>query len=121
MKTKNVLANKNFTLLFVGALCSNIGQIFYTFAVGLYVLKISDSSFIHGIYLASSGIVFLLGTPIGGFLADRLNKARIVYLTDYMRGGLIIASGYIMFVINNVSVQLVVLFVTAVFLNILSA
>ena len=49
-------------------ICLNFGQFLYS-----------------GIYLASSGIV-VSGTPIGG-LADRLNKARIVYLTDYMRRG----------------------------------
>ncbi|MCK9536294.1 MAG: MFS transporter [Bacilli bacterium] len=117
----NVLKNKNFLLLFIGALCSNIGQVFYTFSVGLYVLDISDSPFIHGVYLATSGLVFLLATPIGGFLADRLNKARIVYLTDYIRGGIIIVSGYFLFSYHNLTVQLVVLFVTAFLLNVLSA
>lgn len=119
MTRKNVLANKDFTLLFVGALCSNIGQVFYTFAVGLYVLELSNA-LIHGLYLAISGIVFLLATPIGGFIADRLNRVRIIYITDYMRGAIIIVSGYIFSLTDNGTIQLYVLFATTVCLNILS-
>ena len=48
----NVFKNKNFTLVFLGALVSNVGALFYSFAVSFYILKITDNNaFIQGLYL----------------------------------------------------------------------
>ena len=40
----NVFKNKNFTLVFLGALVSNVGALFYSFAVSFYILKITDNN-----------------------------------------------------------------------------
>ena len=65
---------------------------FFTFAVGLYVLELSNA---FTAYISQLVGLFLLATPIGGFIADRLNMVRIIYITDYMRDAIIIVSGYI--------------------------
>ena len=39
-KTKNVFCNKNYILVFIGALVSNIAALFYSFAVSFYILKL---------------------------------------------------------------------------------
>ena len=37
-KTMNVFANRNFRLIFLGALVSELGALLYSFAVGFYIL-----------------------------------------------------------------------------------
>ena len=119
---ENVLKNKNFVLLFLGALVSQIGGVFYSFSVSLYILSITNvNAKIHGYYLALSGVVFLIFTPIGGILADRYNKAKIVYVTDFFRGMAILISGYMIYLLTTVNSQLIILFTAAIILNIIGA
>ncbi|HKM30493.1 MAG TPA: MFS transporter, partial [Bacilli bacterium] len=90
IQSQNVLRNKNYLLLFIGTLVSNIGATFYSFAISLYILSVTNNNAaIQGFYLGLCGIIFLVFTPLGGVIADRKNKAKIVYLTDYLRGFLI--------------------------------
>nr|MCR5308943.1 MFS transporter [Bacilli bacterium] len=98
---------------------SNIAALFYSFSVSFYILKITDNNaFISGIYLAVSGLVFCLVTLFGGVISDRFNKAKIMYICDYIKGALILGSGFLIwFVIKSTTIQLVLLFVSAVILN----
>ena len=41
---ENVFKNKNFVLSFFGGLVSNIGAIFYSFAVSFYILDITGNN-----------------------------------------------------------------------------
>ena len=73
----NVFRNKNFCLVFLGALVSEIGALLYSFAVSFYILQISgNSAFIQGLYLALCGAAMLVFTPVGGVLGDRMNNMR---------------------------------------------
>ena len=125
VQSKSVLRNKNYMLLFIGTLVSNIGATFYSFAISLYILSITNNNAaIQGFYLGLCGIIFLVFTPIGGVIADRKNKAKIVYGTDYIRGILITTSAIIIYFLTktkNDNVILVVIFVMGILLNIISA
>ena len=82
-KPANAFQNRNFRLVFLGALVSELGAILYSFAVGFYILEISDNNaFLQGLYLALCGVALLLLTPVGGVLGDRVNKAKIMYICD---------------------------------------
>ena len=118
-KRKNVFQNKNFTLVFLGALVSNIASLFYSFAVSFYILKITgNNAFIQGLYLATGGIVFCVVTLFGGVISDRFNKAKIMYICDYLKGFTIIAfTLLLMFVIKSTTGKVVALFVVAVISN----
>lgn len=118
-KRKNVFQNKNFTLVFLGALVSNIASLFYSFAVSFYILKITgNNAFIQGLYLATGGIVFCVVTLFGGVISDRFNKAKIMYICDYLKGVTIIAfTLLLMFVIKSTTGKVVALFVVAVISN----
>ena len=60
-KKDNVFRNRNFRLVFLGALVSELGAILYSFAVSFYILEISgNNAFLQGLYLALSGIMLLL-------------------------------------------------------------
>ena len=125
VQSKSVLRNKNYMLLFIGTLVSNIGATFYSFAISLYILSITNNNAaIQGFYLGLCGIIFLVFTPIGGVIADRKNKAKIVYGTDYIRGILIATSAILIYFLTktkNDNVILIVIFVMGILLNIISA
>ena len=58
---QNVFHNKNFVLVFLGALVSNIGSLFYSFSVGYWILDITNNNaIIQGIYLGVCGLTFVL-------------------------------------------------------------
>lgn len=116
---KNVFRNKNFTLVFLGALVSNIASLFYSFAVSFYILRLTDNNaLIQGLYLATGGITFGIVTLFGGVISDRLNKAKIMYICDYLKGIVIIGfTFFLMFVINSQTGKVIALFVVAVISN----
>ena len=119
VKRKNVFANRNFTLTFLGALVSNIASLFYSFAVSFYILKITDNNaLIQGLYLAVGGVTFGVVTLFGGVISDRFNKAKIMYICDYLKGVVIIGfTLFLMFVIKSNTGQVVALFIVAVLSN----
>ena len=90
---RTIFRNRNFSLLFFGNLVSSIGNVFYNFAVSWYILQITGSALQAGTYLATGGMISILVSPFAGVIADRFNKVRIVYLTDFVRGIAVIAAG----------------------------
>jgi MFS family permease len=122
---KNFLINRDFALLFFGRLVSDIGHHLYNFAIGWYILSLTNSAAQAGYYMAFGGIVYVVLTPLAGVLVDRLNRIKIIYITDYIRGGSILIAGLLIllkpsFSIGNLMIdmsqttpQLVILYVTA--------
>ena len=119
VKTKNVFTNRNFTLVFLGALVSNIAALFYSFAVSFYILKITENNaLIQGLYLATGGVTFCIVTLFGGVISDRFNKAKIMYICDYLKGGIIIGFTFLlMYVVKSVEWQVALLFIVTILLN----
>ena len=118
-KPKNVFKSKNFSLVFLGTLVSNIAALFYSFAVSFYILKITDNNaLIQGLYLAVGGLTFCIVTLFGGVVADRFNKAKIMYICDYLKGGIIIGFTFLlMYVIKSPEWEIASLFIVTVLLN----
>ncbi len=118
---RSVFANRNFRLVFLGALVSELGALLYSFAVGFYILEISgNNAFLQGLYLALCGVVLLLFTPLGGVLGDRRNKAAIMFVCDYLKGGLILLATLLMLIFRQNSAHLAILFVIGMFGNAVS-
>lgn len=124
----NVFKNKNYALLFFGVLFSNTAHILFNFAMSLYVLRVSieafgreDAPLFQAIYLAVGGIILLLLTPFGGSLADKLNKVRIMVVTDFIRGVVILLSGIMLFMIDQANTIILLLFAVTIILSINSA
>ena len=118
---ENVFASRNFRLVFFGALVSEFGAVFYSFAVSFYILEITDNNaFLQGFYLALCGFVLLLFTPIGGVLGDRFHKAKIMTICDYLKGGLILAATGAMILFPASNAHLIILFITGIIGNAIS-
>ena len=121
-KVKNVFTNRNFVLVFLGALVSNIASLFYSFAVSFYILKITgNNALIQGLYLAAGGVTFCVVSLFGGVISDRFNKAKIMYICDYLKGAVIIGfTLFLMFVIKSTTWKVAALFIVAVLGNAIS-
>ena len=114
-KGDNVFSVRNFRLVFFGALVSEIGAVLYSFAVGFYILEITDNNaFLQGLYLALCGVTLLLFTPVGGVLGDRFHKARIMSVCDFLKGGLILLAILPMVLFPQPKAHVVILFVVGV-------
>ena len=121
VKQENVFRSRNYRLVFFGALVSELGALLYNFAVSFYILQISgNSAFLQGLYLALCGIALLLFTPVGGVLGDRFSKAKIMYLCDWAKGGMIILATVLMLLFPEADAHIIILFVLGILGNVIS-
>ncbi|MCR5006211.1 MAG: MFS transporter [Clostridiales bacterium] len=117
----NVFSSRNFRLVFLGALVSELGALMYSFAVSFYILEISgNSAFLQGLYLALCGVAMLIFTPIGGVLGDRFNKARIMFLCDFIKGGTILLATVLLLLMPDAKAQIWILFLLGILGNAVS-
>lgn len=108
---ENVFSVRNYRLVFFGALVSELGAVLYSFAVSFYILEISDNNaFLQGLYLALCGGMLLLFTPLGGVLGDRSNKAKIMFVCDYIKGSMILLATLLMLSFPEKSAHILILF-----------
>ena len=115
---KNVFTNRNYRLVFFGALVSNVGALLYSFAVSFYILEITENNaFLQGLYLALCGAFNLIFTPIGGVLGDRFHKGKIMFVCDYLKGGVILLATLAMILLQNPAAHLVILFAAGILGN----
>ncbi|WDV47219.1 MFS transporter [Clostridiaceae bacterium M8S5] len=82
--------NRNIMLYLSGKFVSMFGTNVYTFAISLYLLKLTGGiSF--SINFALNTVPRLVLGPIAGFFSDKFSKKKIVILTDLVSGILLIA------------------------------
>lgn len=118
----DLFKNKNFTLLFMGNLVSEMGNVLFSFVAGLYVQDITDGSpIIFALFMALNGFVRILFSPIAGVLVDRWKKVRIIYLTDYFRGLMFIGIAVLFFSDIAVNTQIIILLIVTIVSGIINA
>lgn len=85
------LWSRDFSLLIFGQVVSIFGNMVLTFALPLYILEISNSPALFGFVLGVSNIPLLLMSPVGGMIADRFRKQRVMFWLDVATTALIVA------------------------------
>ena len=80
--TPRPLWNRDFSLLIFGQIISIFGNMILSFALPLYILDISESAAMYGLVLSLPFIALIVTSPIGGIIADRLRKQRIMFWLD---------------------------------------
>lgn len=91
MKTKQAsLFRRDFTLVVIGQIISLFGNAILRFALPLYLLRQTGSAALFGAVGAAAFIPAVLCSPIGGVLADRVNKRNIMAVLDFSTAGLIL-------------------------------
>jgi MFS family permease len=76
------LRNPNFRLFWGGNFTSNIGTWMQNVAQGWLVLTLTNSAFWLGVVGFAGSIPFLFVTLFGGVVADRVNKRRLLLVTQ---------------------------------------
>ncbi len=78
------LFTKDFTLVVIGQIISLFGNAIIRFALPLYLLNKTGSSALFGTITAIAFIPSIVLAPIGGVIADRLNKRSIMVVLDFL-------------------------------------
>ncbi|BDF67008.1 MFS transporter [Oscillospiraceae bacterium] len=89
------LFHRDFTLMVAGQIISLFGNAILRFALSLYVLDLTGSAALFGGVLAVSMIPTILLSPVGGVLADRLPRHRIMYALDFLTAALVAGFGLV--------------------------
>jgi len=117
-KLESIFRNKNFILLFLGKLISQLGDVIYNMAIGWYILTITSSALQMSIYMAIGTVVYVVMGPIGGVIADRHNRKMLIIWMDYLRGAAVAITGLLMY-FNIQSIWM--LYITSAILSICGA
>jgi len=116
--TVTKLWNRDFTLVIAGQVISIFGNMILSFALALYILDISGSAAMYGLVLGLPYISLIILTPIGGIMADRLKKQRIMFWLDVATTIIILlymaVSG---FFISDISTAVLIVLVKLLALN----
>lgn len=83
------LFSKNFTLVVIGQVISLFGNAAIRFALPLYLLNETGSSTLFGTVTACAFLPAILLTPVGGIVADRVNKRNIMVILDFFTAAVI--------------------------------
>ncbi|WP_433201101.1 MFS transporter [Dactylosporangium sp. CS-047395] len=77
---------RNYRLYFIGQSISSAGTFMQTLALAFLVLHLTGSGTAVGVTAAARFLPFVLLGPLGGVIADRGNKRRILYVTQSASG-----------------------------------
>ncbi len=84
------LFSKDFTLVVIGQIISLFGNATIRFVLPLYLLNLTGSSALYGTVMACSFIPAILLSPVGGIVADRVNKRNIMVILDFLTAALLL-------------------------------
>jgi MFS family permease len=87
------LSSRNYRLFFWGQLVSICGTWMQTVAQSFLVLQLTNSGTDLGLATAARFVPILLFGPLGGVVADRLDKRRVLYVTQSLSGLLALVFG----------------------------
>lgn len=90
IESKKKLLNRAFTLVIIGQIISLFGNAALRFALPLYLLNQTGSSSIYGLVTACAMVPAILMSPVGGMIADRVNKRNIMVTLDFFTAILIL-------------------------------
>lgn len=80
------LFTKNFILLVLGQVSSLFGNYILRLALSMYVLETTGSAAVFAGILSAATIPTILLSPLGGILADRMNRRNIMVALDSLTG-----------------------------------
>lgn len=103
------LFSRDFTLVVAGQIISLFGNAGVRFALPLYLLNRTGSSAVYGTVSACAFIPAIVLSPIGGIVADRVNKRNIMVILDFFTAAVITAFSLLMGEINLVILTAVTL------------
>ena len=100
--------SRDFILVVIGQIISLFGNAVVRFALPVHLLEVTGSAAVLGVV---SGLAFLpmaLMAPVGGIIADRINKRNIMVFLDFFTCGLIVVF-LVLYGRMNLSVMVLIL------------
>ncbi len=88
--TRAPLFRRDFNLVVIGQVISLFGSAILRFALPLYLLRQTGSPALFGAVGAAAFVPAVLCAPIGGVVADRVNKRNIMVILDFSTAGLVL-------------------------------
>lgn len=85
-----IFSNKNFLLLWIGKVISQLGDKFYAIALAWWILQETNSPRAMGLFLLISVLPGLIFGFFAGAVVDRCNRKNVIIITDIIRGLLVI-------------------------------
>lgn len=82
------LRHRDYSLLFVGGLVSNVGTWMETVAVGALVVAATDQAIWAALVAVAAFLPIGALSPVGGALADRVDRRRFIVATNLIEGAL---------------------------------
>src|SRR6185295_15477833 len=76
---------RDFRLMWIGACMSSVGTWMQIVAQGWLIYRLSHSSFLLGLDQFLAGIPIFLFTLIGGVVADRTERRKILLISQYIQ------------------------------------
>ena len=80
-----VRTNRNYRLLWSGAIASFLGDWFNTIALYVIVQRLTGSPLALGAVFITKMLPFAIASPLAGLLVDRFNRRRLMIVTDLLR------------------------------------
>ena len=90
-KASTVLWSRNFSLLVIGQIMSLFGNMVISIALPFHILNISGSASLYGLVMGLPVVSLIVMTPLGGVMADRFKKHRLMFWLDAFVTAIIVA------------------------------
>lgn len=97
----------NFNLMIVGQIISLFGSFILRFTLSLYVLDVTGSAGIFSVILAVSIIPQALLSPLGGAIADRVNRRNLMVIFDFSSCLLIAVLAILLLLTGELTIPLI--------------
>jgi MFS family permease len=110
--------SKNLKLFLGGRFISLIGSGIQVIALPLYILDLTGSATIMGIFSVLTLVPALLTAPFSGIIGDRRNRRNIMIAMDFGRGGLI---GFVGILSMAGSFNIYILFIAQIVISIMDS
>ena len=95
MDTRQVLARPYVKRLFAARFISNFGNGMGPIALAFGILALPNGSAnLLGLVLGTTTAIFLLVAPFGGVIADKYGRARMVGITDFLAGAVLLIQAW---------------------------
>lgn len=110
-KFAEVLRNRNFFLLYLGQIISQLGDRLDQMALIAFVYQRTPGSTMEIAKILSFTIipVFIIG-PIAGVYVDRWDRRRVMYACDFLRAGLVLTIPLFLFYAKSLNVLYLIIF-----------
>ncbi|MCI8505587.1 MAG: MFS transporter [Lachnospiraceae bacterium] len=89
------LFSRDFTLVVIGQIVSLFGNAAIRFALPLYLLNQTGSAALYGVVTACAFLPSVILSPLGGIIADRVNKRNIMVVLDFFTAAVL--TGFFLF------------------------